>query len=792
MQHRLRHSGGLGERIGAGKSSGGGWSSPLQPLGGETPSLWIKSRSKNKLTDTISGNDATILTQVAALDDTQSLTISPAHIFTTNSFAIEWYANMAANHTKVIVRQGSGTTAAPGYEIGRTHLRLASAASQFVNNDPLINAIGQGWVHIFIFINRKGNLYVYRNGIQTYTKDISASQAESITNAVGNTMFVGSGVNNALLAYYRVYDFGATVPAGIVTNIQSYALSNYQNHDVNANLLSSCIGDYNAIDDPSRVNIYLNTVSDTDSYLKFTAATSVVRTYNDQGSLYNLQYGFQLCKRADAKDRYVPLLRNGNNRTNYSTFLTSPVYQYVKNIAGITTKGNINDYRIRFVQAFFDRSNATIWNDVARAVIFAKINLSGTNGTASVSFNGLAKTATFSSSLSTTVTNWINANYAAYKAIGVNVYPNLNAIIAECDEGTTITEASITNLTLTLNGTVTTSGHYDSTDPKVFHISELNQRILISYLNVGYRGMFYVKFSSYLKTAYYASVEDIYKVSLDELFLYPSDKTLTDNEKALTYTGDIKAAVLAGSAVTYVNNYVKIGILSSTKPMFMLRFDDGFPSYTDWHTLLSSYGVVGTINITCGNDPVNTLGGLSWANLITWHNEGWELTGTSMNDEDMMSPLLTPTEVDTNMQAIIAMILLRTGVTIQHFVPNKMGQENLAVRDVAKKYFKTSHAGAYLAPEGANPLQIDLWNMSAMRGDGTVVTYPFTFEEAGAVALIEAQLDIAKAQNRFAILYIHAATAPYLIKMEAIIQYAQAIGIEFVTTEQAYNNFKYV
>ena len=771
------------------------WASHL--FGQDDLALWIKSRSGNIFIDDY-GNNATILTQVACIDNLQMLSISPSHIFTTNSFAIEFVLNMEDDHTKVIVRQGNGTTASPGYEIGRTHIRLASNVIQFVNANPLINVIGQGWVHIFIFVNRKDDLIVYRNGVQTFSLDISAHYLESITNSTTHTLFSDAGTNNVQLAYYRTYDFGDTVSADILTNIESYAQSNYLTRDINAGLLSSCIGEYIACNDPAGTNVFFNTISDINQKMSL-YQRSILLKYSEYGSLYNINNGYSRYQRVYTqsipyKDRYVPLLRIGTKRTQNGTTLN--YWQYINDIAGISDKLNVNDCRIRFQQDFFDRSNSTIWNDAARAVTFGKIYLTGTSGTATISINNLANTATFSTELITTAINFATACILDYKAIGINIYPSNNALLIETDEGVTITELSITNVILTLDGVATTWGHYDNTDPKVFHFDELNQRILMSYLNSGYAGRFYNKCASYLKEDYYASVEDIYKVSLDEIILYNSDKTLLNNKKVLTYTGDLKAAVLdENNNVTYENNYVKLGILSTTKPMFMIRLDDGMTGYEAWHALFDLYGLKPTMNITCGFDPVVTKGLLPWATVFQWYNEGWDISGSSLDDESMSAPLLTPEEVETNLLAIMALIKLRTGIDIKHFCPNRFGQSNLAVRYIAQKYFLTNHVGAYLAPEGANPLHVDLWNLSAMRTDGDAGDdYPFSFVGANRAigkAAVKAQLDIAKAENRLAIIYVHSPTADLLVDYAEIIDYVVANEIDFVTPGEALQFMKY-
>lgn len=86
------------------------------------------------------------------------------------------------------------------------------------------------------------------------------------------------------------------------------------------------------------------------------------------------------------------------------------------------------------------------------------ITLSGNSGTASVSMGGVTKTATYSSSLSTTASNFVSANAAAYLAVGITLTAGSDTLIFTTNATTRfMAPPTIYNATLTLAGTVTTA-----------------------------------------------------------------------------------------------------------------------------------------------------------------------------------------------------------------------------------------------------------------------------------------------------------------------------------------------
>jgi len=81
------------------------------------------------------------------------------------------------------------------------------------------------------------------------------------------------------------------------------------------------------------------------------------------------------------------------------------------------------------------------------------------------------------------------------------------------------------------NATSRESSYYLSATPKDLYITELNYLTLKSWLNVGYKGMFYIKADT-------QSVEDT--TTIDELFCYTTDRISHDQIKSLIYSNDVR------------------------------------------------------------------------------------------------------------------------------------------------------------------------------------------------------------------------------------------------------------
>jgi len=337
--------------------------------------------------------------------------------------------------------------------------------------------------------------------------------------------------------------------------------------------------------------------------------------------------------------------------------------------------------------------------------------------------------------------------------------------------------------------------HYDSDNPKDFHITELNQRILMSWLNNGYRGRLYINMNPNSVVTNLGGDAMLRDASdLIEILLYNNDNKGINNAKILQYTGDYIAEVLSGGQRTYDDdNYIQLGVLKTTKGMFTIRVDDGYQNaYDSWRGVFNALEINPSMNIH--SQIVGTsVGGhdfMSWDNIKTLISEGWEITSSGQYDNDWNAVTQTVQEAEV---ADSKSDIEAEGITCNHLIPNKYGQALMSSRYFAKKHgYKTCHCGyIYGSIDGANPQTIDKYNLCAMACD-LFVTYnledvPNTEE----IAAIKAQLDLAKANNAWAIMYIHAYADGLADAITEVINYAKFIGLINTTMDGALENTSY-
>ncbi len=340
----------------------------------------------------------------------------------------------------------------------------------------------------------------------------------------------------------------------------------------------------------------------------------------------------------------------------------------------------------------------------------------------------------------------------------------------------------------TIWGASARSGYYDSGNKKDFHISELNQRTLQKWLNDGYKGRLFVHISN-------NSIETRDRYLLKEIFLYENDKTSTDHLTVLNYTGDSMAAILSGGEVTYDGDYVAIGYLKTTKPMFTIRIDDGYDNaYDDWRSVFNGLNIDPSMNIH--SELVGTTESpytfMTWTQIKTLISEGWEITSSGEYDNDWSALMLFTTlesELLGSKQTINSQ-----GIICNHLIPNKHGIDNPSVSYLAHKNgYKTSHAGPNLYNStGANPLIIDKFNLNAMpcdlAGDYNLDQTP----NATEIQNCKDQIDLCVSGNRWGIFYLHAYGTRLRDAIIEVINYAIAQGVENVTMDEALENTKYL
>jgi len=343
------------------------------------------------------------------------------------------------------------------------------------------------------------------------------------------------------------------------------------------------------------------------------------------------------------------------------------------------------------------------------------------------------------------------------------------------------------------NDACRTSAYYLSGNVKDFHISELNQRTLYGYLNTGYKGRLAVKVTP-------NSIEAVDRTLLTEVFLYTNDKTSTDHNKILTYTGDIIAAVLSGGNVVYdVDGYVTLGVRKTNTPMMVIRIDDGYDNcYEDWFPMLTGLGVKGLMNVHTNLVGTSSEGldFMSWSRILEMHAAGWEVGSSGTLDNDWSSNTFDPFTLVEDELIEAHADLLAQGIPDNNINPNKHGIDSMYVRYLAKKHgYKSAHAGSAIdANNGTNPQELTYYNLMAIPldiftdynvDDGT------TEEKDAALVRIKAQLDLCVSGNRLAIPYWHeygVAKAGYI---QQVIEYAQANNIEILTLDEALENLSY-
>ncbi len=350
------------------------------------------------------------------------------------------------------------------------------------------------------------------------------------------------------------------------------------------------------------------------------------------------------------------------------------------------------------------------------------------------------------------------------------------------------THAFFDRSNVTIWGASARAGYYDSSNKKDFHISELNQRTLQEWLNDGYKGRLFIHMND-------NSIESRDRIILKEIFLYSTDKTGTNHKSILEYTNDAMAAILDTSGdITYSGNYVALGYLKTTKPMFTLRIDDGYDNaYDDWRSVFNGLNVNPSMNIH--SELVGTTQALytfmTWAEIRTLISEGWEITSSGKYDndwalvwKDTVAPEVSGSKSTTNNQGIIC----------NHLIPNKHGMDNISCAYFAHKYnYKTCHVGYdYGSVNGTNPQIIDIWNLCAMSTDLAGIYNLDQILNATEIQNCKDQIDLCVSGNRWAIFYLHAYNATISAAITEVINYAIAQGVANVTMDEALENTKYL
>ncbi len=92
---------------------------------------------------------------------------------------------------------------------------------------------------------------------------------------------------------------------------------------------------------------------------------------------------------------------------------------------------------------------------------------------------------------------------------------------------------------------------YDASNPYTYHISELNQLVLVDFFNVGYAGRVFVKFET-------DSIGNDHRLYMIRILVYKTDKRSLQEVKVLEWSGDIEHAIDDGSGgyIEDINGYI--------------------------------------------------------------------------------------------------------------------------------------------------------------------------------------------------------------------------------------------
>jgi len=339
------------------------------------------------------------------------------------------------------------------------------------------------------------------------------------------------------------------------------------------------------------------------------------------------------------------------------------------------------------------------------------------------------------------------------------------------------------------------TGYYDASDPYFFHISELNQKTLYDWLNDGYRGRAYVHYSD-------NSIEQYDRKVLKEVFVYATDRQLTDNKEVLIYTGDLMSAVLdEQSEVTYdADDYVKLGTLMSAGPMLTIRFDDGFiDQFTEYKPFFDTYDISPLVGIHSAE--VGTGNYATWETLLAAYKDdpAYDICCHNNYDNDYS----TLAYVDIMEQDMIDGRdgQEAQGMTCDYHFGNRHSSSNPSIFYFSHKIGHKAHICASDYGEGrihgANPRVLNLYRLCAMGVDINLPAgHPYYLvpqPNTTAIANIKAEMDNVVSENEWLIIFIHTHNQDVEDGLAECLDYWETtLGESFYSMSEALDNCKYL
>ncbi len=371
MQHRLRHSGNLTGTLGSrGGTSWQTYWNPLIPLGGETPNLWITSRSGLSMIDTIGGNNPTI-TLPYVWQSNNPLLVSDnggLDIYTTDFTYAQWALHNSTVKTSYPTIAGKGISdGSPNgcyywyQNITNGFITLqVQTSTQTKTISTGIDFTAVGWCFLVFTVDQTAKvIHVYVNGVEIGT----------------GTSFTGTFAHMGNQYKFILGKSQNTAASGYAFNINCFFGEGWLlNRLLTPTEMTTLYGRGHLVDTTSlKAHWPLNDLNGNDvtgngfTLLPLSGETVNSLIYYDTvGSRHLLDIGYSRYVYSGTsikRDIYVGYSDAG---TPMVTPYVPAGYTKASDHSGSLTAHNLADSYLTFVGANWSRDNATIFGDVAR------------------------------------------------------------------------------------------------------------------------------------------------------------------------------------------------------------------------------------------------------------------------------------------------------------------------------------------------------------------------------------------------------------------------------------------
>ena len=293
---------------------------------------------------------------------------------------------------------------------------------------------------------------------------------------------------------------------------------------------------------------------------------------------------------------------------------------------------------------------------------------------------------------------------------------------------------------------------YDASNPKRWHIDELNSIVLNDWLNEDYKKSITIKVGN-------NSTDD--RQLLQAIIAYSELPTLSEWVNIQRYTGDYKRAK------TFTNGQL------------VITFDDGNNTmYTNAMQLFINAGVKTTMYCIAGVVGTADNSYINWGRLFDLYCAGFDMQCHSNAHSHLNT--LTEAQLIADFEAVDTAFKLH-GVPAPKHTAYPFGEFNALVKSVADNYRLTGRKTSGTQPFNADILS-DKMEVPA-----------FSFDEISTenLALLKSKIDEAITNNTAFVIYSHSVDAVQspgygitIEKLQEIFDYAVASGIEIVTMSE--------